>query len=241
MLPVSNNLASESCFRPIAACNGLRDKCAQAAGTRASPHQQTSGEYNNVECEHHLACGAFCAVRPKAVTATVCLQPLRRRHLRLGARASDAAAPAGDTITVTGSRLRRDTFNSVSPVQLITREEVTAAGFTLGDRSLAGHGCDNGGAQINNAFGGFVTDGGPGANTLSLRGLGAGRTLVLINGRRVAPSGTRGAVGSADLNVLPNAIIDHVEVLQRRRVFDLRIGRDRRRRQRRHARQSRRA
>jgi len=102
----------------------------------------------------------------------------------------------------------------VSPVTLITREEVTAAGFTSATDALQGTAVTNGGAQINNSFGGFVTDGGPGANTLSLRGLGAGRTLVLINGRRVAPSGTRGAVGTPDLNVLPNAIIDHVEVLR---------------------------
>ena len=121
---------------------------------------------------------------------------------------------AAEEIIVVGSRLRRDTFNSVSPVQLITREEVTAAGFTSATEALQGTAVTNGGAQINNAFGGFVTDGGPGANTLSLRGLGAGRTLVLINGRRVAPSGTRGAVGSTDLNVLPNAIIDHIEVLK---------------------------
>jgi outer membrane receptor protein involved in Fe transport len=70
-----------------------------------------------------------------------------------------------------------------------------------------------GSAQINNAFGSYVTDGGPGANTISLRGLGAGRTLVLINGRRVSPAGTRGAVGSADLNVLPTAITERIEVL----------------------------
>jgi outer membrane receptor protein involved in Fe transport len=120
----------------------------------------------------------------------------------------------GEVITVTGSRLRRDAFNSVAPVQLITREEVTAAGFTSATEALQSTGVTTGGAQIDNAFGGFVTDGGPGANTLSLRGLGPERTLILINGRRVAPSGTRGAVGSADLNVLPNAIIDRIEILK---------------------------
>ena len=133
----------------------------------------------------------------------------------LGGRASRRAeAPRAEVITVTGSRLRRDAFNSVSPVQLITREEVTAAGFSSATEALQSTGVTTGGAQINNAFGGFVTDGGPGANTLSLRGLGPERTLILINGRRVAPSGTRGAVGSADLNVLPNAIIDHIEILK---------------------------
>jgi iron complex outermembrane receptor protein len=121
---------------------------------------------------------------------------------------------ATEVITVVGSRLRRDAFNSVSPVQLVTREEVLAAGFTSATEALQSTSVTNGSDQINNSYAGFVTEGGPGANTLGLRGLGPGRTLVLINGRRVAPSGTRGAVGSVDLNVLPNAIIDHIEVLR---------------------------
>ena len=146
----------------------------------------------------------------KAVTATVVCG--------LCAVAAPAWGQAGasdtETIVVVGSRLRRDAFNSVSPVQLITREEVTAAGFSSATEALQSTAVTTGGAQIDNSFGGFVTDGGPGANTLSLRGLGPERTLILINGRRIAPSGTRGAVGSADLNVLPNAIIDHVEILK---------------------------
>lgn len=125
-----------------------------------------------------------------------------------------AETQTDDEVVVTGSRIRRDTFSSAAPVQILTRDEVTLAGFTSATEALQGTAITTGAAQINNAFGGFVTDGGPGANTLSLRGLGAGRTLVLINGRRVAPSGTRGAVGSTDLNVLPNAIIDHIEVLK---------------------------
>ena len=68
-------------------------------------------------------------------------------------------------------------------------------------------------AQINDTFGGLVVEGGPGVNTLSLRGLGPTRTLILLNGRRIAPAGTRGQVGAADLNVLPNAILDRIEVL----------------------------
>ncbi|AXK73314.1 TonB-dependent receptor [Lysobacter sp. TY2-98] len=119
-----------------------------------------------------------------------------------------------DNIVVTGSRIVRDTYNSVSPVQVITREETTLAGFNSTTGVLQSTGVTGGAAQVNNAFGGFVTDGGPGANTISLRGLGATRTLVLLNGRRVAPAGSRGSVGSADLNVLPNSLIDHIEVLK---------------------------
>jgi iron complex outermembrane recepter protein len=125
----------------------------------------------------------------------------------------DTALP-GETVTITGSRIARDTFNSVSPVQIITREETTLAGFNSTTSVLQSTAVTAGGAQINNAYGGFVTDGGPGANTISLRGLGTTRTLVLLNGRRVSPAGSRGSVGAADLNVLPTSIIDHIEILK---------------------------
>ncbi len=129
-----------------------------------------------------------------------------------------AAQKAGsnevEALTIVGSRIRRDNFNSPSPVEVITHEETTLAGFNSTTDALQGTAVTGGTAQINNAFGGYVTNGGPGANTVGLRGLGATRTLILLNGRRIAPAGTRGAVGAADLNVLPNAIIDHIEILK---------------------------
>src|SRR5690606_21033210 len=97
---------------------------------------------------------------------------------------------------------------------VITREETTSAGFASTSGVLQSNSVTGGSSQINNAYGGFVVNGGPGVNTLSLRGLGATRTLVLLNGRRVSPAGSRGAVGSADLNVLPNIMIDHIEILK---------------------------
>jgi outer membrane receptor protein involved in Fe transport len=126
----------------------------------------------------------------------------------------ESAAAASEKITVTGSRIQRDTFNSTSPITVITREETMMSGFNSTTAALQSTGVTTGGGQINNAFGGFVTDGGPGANTISLRGLGATRTLVLLNGRRIAPAGTRGSVGSADLNVLPTAVVDRIEILK---------------------------
>ena len=109
---------------------------------------------------------------------------------RAKAKATDLS-----TVTVTGSRIGRDVFNSVSPVQVITREESTLAGFNSAAAALQSNSVTAGSSQINNSFGGYVTNGGPGANTLSLRGLGATRTLILLNGRRVAPAGSRGSVG----------------------------------------------
>ncbi len=119
-----------------------------------------------------------------------------------------------EQVVVTGSRVRRDEFTSAAPVQVINREGSVLAGLSTTKEILQSSTTSGGGNQINNYFGGFVTEGGPGANTVSLRGLGAIRTLVLLNGRRLGPAGTRGQVGSADLNVLPAAMVERIEILK---------------------------
>lgn len=119
-----------------------------------------------------------------------------------------------DEVVVVGSRIRRDNFNAPSPTQVVTREEATLQGFASTTEALQSTAVTGGTSQINNSYGGYVTNGGPGANTIGLRGMGPSRTLVLLNGRRVSPAGSRGSVGSADLNVLPTSMIDRVEVLR---------------------------
>ncbi|MBM0170048.1 TonB-dependent receptor domain-containing protein [Altererythrobacter sp. C41] len=128
------------------------------------------------------------------------------------AQAASEAEPAA--IVVTGSRIRRDEFTTAEPITVVTAEEITQAGFNSATDALQSVAVTQGSGQINNFYGGFVTDGGTGANTLGLRGLGPSRTLVLLNGRRLAPGGTRGSVLAADLNVLPTAILERIEVLK---------------------------
>ncbi|MFN7111057.1 MAG: TonB-dependent receptor domain-containing protein [Brevundimonas sp.] len=136
------------------------------------------------------------------------------------AMAQDAAVAQADEsasvedIVVIGSRIRRDNYNAPSPTQVVTREEATLQGFASTTEALQSTAVTGGTSQINNSYGGYVTNGGPGANTIGLRGMSPSRTLVLLNGRRVSPAGSRGSVGAADLNVLPTAIIDRVEVLR---------------------------
>ena len=117
-------------------------------------------------------------------------------------------------VVVSGSRIKRDNYTTSAPVQIIRNDDAVLAGFSSTTELLQGTAITGGQAQINNAYGGFVTDGGPGANTLGLRGFGPTRSLILLNGRRMAPSGTRGAVGAADLNTLPSSIVDRIEVLK---------------------------
>jgi Outer membrane cobalamin receptor protein len=102
-----------------------------------------------------------------------------------------SAAPVEEVI-VTGSRLRRDTFTSVAPMQIITTEFAKEVGLVDAADILQGSTAATG-QQIDLTFQGFVLDNGPAASTVDLRGLGANRNLVLINGRRVSPSGGKGA------------------------------------------------
>ncbi len=148
----------------------------------------------------------------------------RIRHVRLSPIAlaviTALTAPlaysqsADQEVVVSGSRIKRDNYTTSAPVQIIRNDDAVLAGFSSTTELLQGTAVTGGQGQINNAYGGFVTDGGPGANTLGLRGFGPTRSLILLNGRRMAPSGTRGAVGAADLNTLPSSIVDRIEVLK---------------------------
>ncbi|MEM7277391.1 MAG: TonB-dependent receptor [Pseudomonadota bacterium] len=128
-------------------------------------------------------------------------------------QADDYVPPAKEEITVTGSRIKRDEFSSTSPISVITRETSALAGLLSASDILQGS-TSASGQQVDDSFSGFVTDGGPGANTLSLRGLGAQRTLILVNGKRWGPSGVRGSTNSVDLTSIPTASIARFEILK---------------------------
>ena len=115
-------------------------------------------------------------------------------------------------IVVTGSRLRQNSFSSISPLQVIRTDDSQDAGLfdaaTILQRSEAAAG-----QQIDATFNGFVLDNGPGSKTLNLRGLGDERSLILINGRRMAPAGVEGAPTVPSINLLPSSLIDRYELL----------------------------
>ena len=118
----------------------------------------------------------------------------------------------GDVVVVTGSRIRRDAFTSIAPVQVITGDTAREIGF-VDTAGLLQSSVQASGVQIDNTFNGFVLDNGPLANTVGLRGLGASRTLTLLNSRRVGPGGVGGAPTATDLSILPSVMIDRVELL----------------------------
>ena len=126
--------------------------------------------------------------------------------------AEDEEPEADELIVVTGSRLKRDTFSSIAPLQIITAEVSREAGLIdAGDILRAS--TATGGTQVDLTFQGYVLDNGPGSTEVSLRGLGGNRTLILINGRRMAPSGVEGAPVSPDAGLIPGSLVAQYDLL----------------------------
>jgi len=112
-------------------------------------------------------------------------------------------------IVVTGSRLRRSEFSSASPLQVIDGEFARDLGL-VDAADLLGQTTVVQGQQITTGLStsaGNLSENGPGSATASLRGLNPGRSLVLINGRRLAPAGVRGAPSAPDLNLIPGTLL----------------------------------
>ncbi|MBA0225637.1 TonB-dependent receptor [Stenotrophomonas maltophilia] len=137
--------------------------------------------------------------------------------LLVGAAASSSAfaqeqATNLDRITVTGSNIPRTNTETPSPVQVVTRQEIDRTGKTTVAEYLQTLTADGAGS-IPKTFGNGFAGGGAG---ISLRGLGAGSTLVLLNGRRMATYGLAddGQKVFTDLSTIPLDAVERVEVLK---------------------------
>ncbi|MDT3500032.1 TonB-dependent receptor [Stenotrophomonas maltophilia] len=117
-----------------------------------------------------------------------------------------------DRITVTGSNIPRTNTETPSPVQVVTRQEIDRTGKTTVAEYLQTLTADGSGS-IPKTFGNGFAGGGAG---ISLRGLGAGSTLVLLNGRRMATYGLAddGQKVFTDLSTIPLDAVERVEVLK---------------------------
>lgn len=122
----------------------------------------------------------------------------------LEARSQEAQQPI-DEILVTGSRLVRHDLSAPSPTTVVNAEAVQLSGDTTVEAVInelpqlsAGNN-----SSVNSA-------GASGVLTANLRGLGATRTLTLVNGRRFIPAN---GAGSVDLATIPNALVERVEII----------------------------
>ena len=115
-------------------------------------------------------------------------------------------APYTEAVTVTGTLIPRPTLDALSPVTVMGVEDIQYSGVTRIEDLMA---------QLPQAFAGQNStwaNGATGTATVDLRQLGTNRTLVLINGRRMAPGDASG-IYAPDLNVIPAALVERVDVL----------------------------
>ena len=133
----------------------------------------------------------------------------------IAAEEEENADDEGDKIIVVGSRIRRDGIDNAEPIEIISADEAKLQGIDSVGALLRSSTLASGSPQVTSATStAFVQNGGTGTNTLSLRGLGANRTLILLNGRRAGPSGTRGGVSAFDLNAIPLSAVERIEILK---------------------------
>ncbi|WP_164549755.1 TonB-dependent receptor domain-containing protein [Altericroceibacterium xinjiangense] len=128
-------------------------------------------------------------------------------------RGIDTAA-TGEPIVVTGSRIARSGFDAPTPLTLVGQEQIARQGAS----NIA---------QVLNDIPAFrpqataattaIFMNNIGASSADLRGLGANRTLVLIDGRRVVPATVSGSgfapANTVDLNMIPTSLVERVEVV----------------------------
>jgi iron complex outermembrane receptor protein len=127
--------------------------------------------------------------------------------------ANAQTAPAAATsdaslqeVVVTGSRISVPNQVSISPVTFVSALDIQQSGVTRVEDLL------NELPQVFAAQGANISNGATGTAEVDLRGLGAKRTLVLVNGLRLGPGDPRTG-GSSDINMIPAEMIDSIEVL----------------------------
>ncbi|MDQ4626502.1 TonB-dependent receptor [Janthinobacterium lividum] len=123
----------------------------------------------------------------------------------------DAAPKKMQRVEITGSAIKRLESETALPVQIITRAEIEKAGVTTAAELMARVSANVGGLTD----GASINIGGDqrGFNSANLRGVGTSSTLVLLNGRRMANFASPGDDAGVDLNNIPAAALQRVEVL----------------------------
>ncbi len=118
-----------------------------------------------------------------------------------------SAAEQIEEFVTTGTRIARDGFDAPTPVSVMNEDEIQAVSansiseFVMQMPQITG--------STGTSTSGALSNGGAGISSLSARGLGAGRTLVLFDGQRSVVSSSEGAV---DTNTFPQDLVTRVEM-----------------------------
>lgn len=119
--------------------------------------------------------------------------------------AQDAAPKSEEMVVITGSRIKANGYDKPTPVTVTTAEALQAAApMTIAD------GIFQLPQNIGSTSRTFCCAVGSLGNFLNLRGLGATRTLILLDGQRVVPTRESGEI---DVNLLPEALVSRVDIV----------------------------
>jgi iron complex outermembrane receptor protein len=134
---------------------------------------------------------------------------LMQAHAAQTTAEADPNKPAKVTkVTVTGSSIKGVAAQSASPITIIKAEDLAKQGVTTVQEALSKVSANQAGFSTAQNVGASGTSG----STANLRGLGSDKTLVLLNGRRLAYSPF--LTSSTNLNIIPMAMIERIEVLR---------------------------
>jgi iron complex outermembrane receptor protein len=113
-----------------------------------------------------------------------------------------------ERVEITGSAIKRIDAETAVPVTVVKMEDLKSQGVTSVEQIMSSLSA----VQMTQSTSQQVGAGTGGAAFADLRGIGSNKTLVLLNGRRVANNAIDGA--APDLNMIPFAALERVEVLR---------------------------
>jgi outer membrane receptor protein involved in Fe transport len=146
------------------------------------------------------------AVRFALATATAAAAGVSVLHAQEAPAPAAAAAPV-EEVVVTGSRLQTPNETSISPITSVSAVDLQQTGLTRVEDVL------NNLPMVFAGMNSTTSNGADGTASVNLRGLGLTRTLVLVNGRRLGPGSAVGGRNFSDINAIPAALIERVDVL----------------------------
>jgi iron complex outermembrane recepter protein len=143
-----------------------------------------------------------------AITGAAAAAAASTAVAQTAATTTTAAAPNLEEVIVTGTRIQgKPNDIAIAPVASITSTDIAQTGLVRTEDLL------NNLPQVIAEESGGQSISSSGTASVSLRGLGSTRTLVLINGRRMQPGAGLGFASSADINQIPASMIERVDIL----------------------------
>jgi iron complex outermembrane receptor protein len=146
-----------------------------------------------------------------AQAITLAVATIGWAHSAAAQDAAPAAAPM-QRVEITGSSIKRAQAETASPVQIVSREDLQKSGKGTVAEYLQTLTADGAGSLPTSFGNGFAA----GSTAISLRGLGATSTLVLLNGRRMAPFARAddGQKTFTDISTIPMEAVERIEILK---------------------------